>query len=574
MNWYPELDESQAGNAPIFLYPTPGLQVRYLLNNGPIRGSITVVGRTFVVAGPDFAELNVDGSVKYWGVVSNDSLTITMAASPQQLLLESGGIAYVFDLAANLLTAIPSVTFSGLVNQVGICDDFFLVSIRNSKTFYVSAPLDANKWTANGSAIVSVFPDNIVSMTVIHREIFFQSDTKSVWYYDSGAIFPFDVVPGSDSDQGSAARASTAQINNQPFWLAANERGQGIVMSSVGYTPRRISTHAIEFAIQGYSRIDDAVGFTEEDQGHYFYFLYFPTPSVTWVYDLATSMWHQRGYAVLTTGQFQAAHYQNHTFNFGKHLVGDWSTPRVYEMHIPIANSTGGWDFVTDDGNYIRRTRRAPHISHEQKWQFFHQLTLYMETGIGPSPPWLGPQPPGNLVLRDSSTKLWSIGVSDIGILTSTPVTQGVEQPLTLNDPGNTTSWKIGVTTLGQITTTQVAFNALNPTTFNMISTSGLFLYTLKVTFVGVLQTYFAGAYLPDMNPKINLRWSNDGGHKWSNMYERTCGLAGEFKKRVFWTRLGRSRDMVVEISCSHPVPFRLIDGYLEFTPARDMVAA
>lgn len=568
INFYPEINESGAGNAPIYLYPTPGLKAVYnsIEFGNVVRGLFTITGRTFAVVDGYFLEFHSDLTQTQWGVVANDGLPVSMAASPQQLLLASGGTAYIFDLIANTFTAISGATFSGQVAQVGICDDFFLASIKNSKEFYVSAPLDAADWTTNGSAIVSVFPDNIVSMTVVHREIFFTSDTKAVWYYDSGNIFPFDVVAGSDMDQGCAAQNSTVLLNNTVFWLGADERGQGVVWTANGYTPQRISTHAIEFAIQGYGRIDDCVGFTMQDQGHYFYFLYFPTPSVTWVYDAITRLWHQRAYNVATTGLFQAARYQNHTFNFGKHLVGDWGSPLTYELHIPRSNGTGGWDFVTDNGNYIRRVRRAPHISKEQKWLYFHQLQVYLESGLGPSPPWLGPQPPGILILRDSALNLWSIGVSDIGILTTLPIAVAIEQTLTLNDPGNTTSWKVGISTLGVITTTSVVFNPLNPTVRNMVSNSGLFLYQLQVTKTGVLQTFFGGTYQPPGDPLVSLRWSDDAGHRWSNDYTRGVGQAGKFKKRVYWMRLGRARDRVFELSCSDPIPFRIVDAYLDFT--------
>ena len=359
-----------------------------------IRGIFTVTGRTFAVAGPDFTEIMANGTSVVRGTVSNNSLPVTMAASPQQLLLTSAGTAYVFDLTANTLTTIAAATFSGPVAQCGICDDFFIVTIKNSKEFVVSAPLDATDWVTNGSAIVSVFPDNIISFIVSHRELWFFSDTKTVVYYDSGNVFPFDVIPGSDMDQGCAAEFSTALLANTIFWLGADERGNGVVWMANGYTPQRISNHAVEFALQGYTRIDDAIALTIQDQGHYFYVLYFPTPSTTWVYDTATGMWHQRGYFNTIIAQFKAARYQNHTFNFGKHLVGDWASDLVYELHIPVQNQNGSWSFATDNGNLIHRVRRAPHISNEQRRQAHFELQVLVETGLGPVPPLLAGGPP------------------------------------------------------------------------------------------------------------------------------------------------------------------------------------
>lgn len=69
-------------------------------------------------------------------------------------------------------------------------------------------------------------------------------------------------------------------------------------------------------------------------------------------------------------------------------------------------------------------------------------------------------------------------------------------------------------------------------------------------------------------DPVISLRWSDDGGHTWSNSYDRSFGAAGEYKTRVIWRRLGRARDRIFEISVSDPVPARIVDGYAEFTGA------
>ncbi len=430
---------------------------------GITRGQLTISGRSFAVIGNSFNETLANGTLTNWGAVANDALPVTMAASPQQLLLASAGTAYVFDLALNTLTAIPGATFSGPVSIVGICDDFFIAVIANSKEFYVSAPLDANDWVTNGSAIVSVFPDNIVSMIVDHREIFFASDTKSVWYYDSGNVFPFDVVTGGFVEAGSAAKSALVQLDNTIFWLGADERGTCVVWRGYGYTPQRVSNHAIEFAMQGYSRVDDAVSFAYQDQGHQFYVIYFPTPSKTWVYDTLTQMWHERGFWLESIGQYRAAHYWNHTFNFGKHLVGDWQSGNIYQMHIPVYNN-GVWDFADDAGNPIRRVRRSPHISSEQKRMFLSALQVYLESGLGPNPP---------LTNADGSAR----------------------------------------------------------------------------------------------GPQMTLRWSTDSAHTWSNEYTRDCGQSGEYRKRVRWLRLGRSRDRIFEISCSDPIPWRVVDSYLELTP-------
>lgn len=444
-------------------------------NSGPIRAQIDINGRSFAICGSDFDEIFANGTFVVRGQVANDSLIATMAATPQQILIASAGTAYVFDLMANTLTAIPGVTFSGPVSQAAVCDDFFILTIQNSKTFYVSAPLDATDWVTNGSAIVSVFPDNIVGMLVFQRQIWFDSDTQSVVYYDSGNIFPFDVNPNAFIEAGLAAKSTMAIFNNSIAWLGSDARGHGKVWLASGYTPTRISNHAVEFAIQGYSRIDDAVAFSYQDQGHEFYFLYFPTPSVAWVYDANTGMWHQQGFWLESVGQFRAPHRWTHAFSFGTHLVGDWQSGKIYEMKI-ATYVNGSWTFGDDDGNPIRWVRRAPHISKMQKRQFFSELQVYCETGLGPVPALSVPALyPTFIVLPEfgNPSNSWRVQIADNGTISRTS-TSAPSQQLFLSLGG--LSFKIFVAPGGaSFSLVGVPFNPSYPTSFPMATTTSFF---------------------------------------------------------------------------------------------------
>jgi hypothetical protein len=65
-------------------------------------------------------------------------------------------------------------------------------------------------------------------------------------------------------------------------------------------------------------------------------------------------------------------------------------------------------------------------------------------------------------------------------------------------------------------------------------------------------------------DPKVCLRFSDDGGHTWSNEKWRSAGKTGQFKQRVKWNRLGQFRDRVWEVSGADPVKTVLISAYLE----------
>lgn len=65
-------------------------------------------------------------------------------------------------------------------------------------------------------------------------------------------------------------------------------------------------------------------------------------------------------------------------------------------------------------------------------------------------------------------------------------------------------------------------------------------------------------------NPQAILRYSDDGGHTWSNEKWADVGAIGNYKTRVNWRRLGSSRDRVYEVSVSDPVKVVLIGAELD----------
>ena len=64
-------------------------------------------------------------------------------------------------------------------------------------------------------------------------------------------------------------------------------------------------------------------------------------------------------------------------------------------------------------------------------------------------------------------------------------------------------------------------------------------------------------------DPQIMMRYSDDGGHTWSDSLWRTIGKVGKYKTRVRWNKLGRSRDRVYEVSVSDPVFVQINGAYL-----------
>jgi hypothetical protein len=70
----------------------------------------------------------------------------------------------------------------------------------------------------------------------------------------------------------------------------------------------------------------------------------------------------------------------------------------------------------------------------------------------------------------------------------------------------------------------------------------------------------------PGYTPQVMLRWSDDGGHTWSNEHWVSMGRIGTYGTRAIWRRLGMTqklRDRVYEVSGTDPVKIDIVGAEL-----------
>lgn len=300
----------------------------------------------------------------------SDTRPVSMVGSKSQMIFVSGDRLYGLDLATNDL--IVPEGLQGTVETVGYCDGYGIALLKDSKRFQYSAPGDLFSWNPLDIAEVTTPPDNIVSMLVDHRLIWLFGRTKtSVWYNSGNADNPWEPHPSGFIEAGCGARKSPTRIDNSIVWIGEDDRGSRVVWRANGFTPVRVSDHAVEYAMSqmAAASITDAVGYSYVEQGHTFYRIYFPNAG-TWAYDVATNMWAEVGYWAGTG--YNAHRSQCHAFAFGKHLVGDWYTATIYEMSLA---------YSTDAGTIIRRLRRAPHLAKENRHLFYSEFVLDLDPG-------------------------------------------------------------------------------------------------------------------------------------------------------------------------------------------------
>ena len=216
-------------------------------------------------------------------------------------------------------------------------------------------------------------PDNLVSIIVDHREVYLMGEDSSEVWVDAGTFpFPFQRIPGTSTQHGIVAKFSVARLGNSFAYLSRNIRGQSQVMLMEGYIPKRISTHAVENTLVN-QPVSDAVAFTYQLEGHEVYVISFPTLDITWAYDITTDMWHKWLWCDNTNTYHRCrancvAVFQNMV------LVGDWQNGQIYELDP---------NNFTDNGQNVRRLRRAPHLVTDLQRQYFEEFQIQFQPGVG-----------------------------------------------------------------------------------------------------------------------------------------------------------------------------------------------
>lgn len=375
VNLYPQRVQTPGGYV---LYPTPGLTAFATPAGSPGRGifsqALGGTERAFVVIGPTLYEVGSDGTITSRGTVAMDGNPATMCTNGDggdQLFVTSGDTGYILTLGTNVLTTeVSDVTMGGFM------DGYFIALDNATSTIKISDLLDGETWDGTQIAQRSTAADPWRAMLVKYPRVWLLGEhTGDVWYNAGTSPFPFAPIQGVQIPYGIAASFSMTTVGPAIMWLTHNQNGDGQVVEALGYAPTVVSTEPLEYALSTYSRIDDAVAWSYQDQGHEFYVLNFPAANRTWCYDRTEGMWHERGTWDAVNGEFDVWGPQYHALVFNQHLVLHAGNGTIYRM---------SHDLYTDsDGAGLRRLRVPPILANEQNRMFIDRLQLHVEAGLG-----------------------------------------------------------------------------------------------------------------------------------------------------------------------------------------------
>lgn len=377
INLFPEMVETKSGKDVGMFLMCPGLDLLGTFGSGPIRGARAIGSTLYLVSGNTvYSTTSAAWAATSLGTISTASGPVSMIDNGSQVVFFDGSAGYL--ISGGVLSTL-SLPFTG-PGTAAYQDGFGIVNQVGTSTWYQSNLGDLSTWSALNFSAADSQPDNLIAIADIHREVWlFKQYDIEVWINAGLSGFAFQRLQGVFLELGCAAAASVVMAGEQLIWLARDRQGQATVVSAAGYKERRISTHAIERAIQSYSVVSDAIAYAYQQEGHLFYVLTFPTGNATWVYDVTASgltgfpVWHQR--AEFIGGQYNR-HWGNAYVSFaGRNIVGDYRTGKLYAFNL---------DTNTDAGavrKWLRSWRALPKPSDQPTR--FSSLRIDMETGMG-----------------------------------------------------------------------------------------------------------------------------------------------------------------------------------------------
>lgn len=364
INLYAEQTQATA-KAPVVLHGTPGLkEFLDLGTNAPILGMHFFNNLLYVVSGNAVYTVNAGGIVTKIG----DTGTIV---KPVQILDNSVEVV-ILDNANGATATATDVSISSIddpdfrnPSSMTFLDGYVIYTERETDVWFISDLRDARSYNALDFTRAEADSDKAVRAFATYKELWIFGERSIELYSNTGnPAFPFETQQGASLQQGCGAVLSVAQIKNAITWLGED----GTVQSAVGYSPRKISTPAIDEKIRKIADISDAYGFTYTQEGHDFYVLTFPG-DFTICYDFTVGEWHERK-------SFESPVWDvtSHEFAFGKNLVGSSKNGKIYELDL---------DTYTEDGEEIERIVQTPPFWGEKNTIYLDRMEIDFEPGIG-----------------------------------------------------------------------------------------------------------------------------------------------------------------------------------------------
>lgn len=368
INLYAEAAPPPNASTDVVLLQTPGSDLFCDLGVGPLQGLYGIGQTLYAVSGGILFAVTPEGTKTTVGGIPSTQPYVDFIESPLELLIAAGQHGHIVTLDTGELTTITDTDFPGARSGV-FMDGVAVVVAPDSAQSNVSGINDFTQWDPLEFVVESTVKQNILAIKDDRKEFWMFGDKAIIPYTRTGTGgYPFERVTNAILDKNLVAQWSVAVSDNTYFWLGRKKEEGGLcVWRAAGYSPQRVSTHAIEQQMERFSNPQDAIAFTYMLGGHIHYVLNFPGQA-TFVLDLATNLWHEWN----RFGEDWST-FTHHTYFEEKHIVGG-ADGKLYRLDPAL---------YTHAGETIVRRMISPVFDADGKNIRISRVELELEAGVG-----------------------------------------------------------------------------------------------------------------------------------------------------------------------------------------------
>ena len=385
-NWYPNKPQVQGALSQGNLFGSSGIS--QIQTTGEVkqvnRGMHVKAGKPYFLNGTDL--VRVDRSVDEFGEETFTNVTlgtipgderVSMADNGTELMvLVPGGNGYIIDETSGTpfvqITA-PGFTSSGAPQIVVFIDSYFVCS-TDSKRFIRSDSNQGTVWNALNFFTAESDPDDIVGLQVYNNKLFVLGSEVTEEFNNNAGIFQ---RTGFFIDKGLFAPFSTIATNNSFMWIGGGTNESPAIWTLNGNTPVKVSTTAIDSALQDFSleQIQQAFAYSYAQNGHYF--VGFSLPTRTFEINTITGKWNERTSQIINSkGLTETIRWRVNSLGaaYNRILVGDSQDGRIGSVEV---------DTYTEYGSEIIRVMSTQVISDQGRAIVIPELEATFEAGVG-----------------------------------------------------------------------------------------------------------------------------------------------------------------------------------------------
>ncbi len=350
------------GRAPFPIYAIDGLgEWSSVAASGGVRAMLAMDNTLYVVVGRIVYAIDASGAETELGGLPSDG-PVYMARnrrSPNpQIAVVCDGIYKM--ISGSVLTDVNDADLPP-PSSVTHLDGYFVFGVSNGR-MYASAIDDGNDIAALDFAAAEGNPDDIVMVTTRGRELL-AVGSKSTEFWSNTAQDNFAFSRANSIEIGCLSGKSVASISQTIAFVAHD----GTIRILDGYTPQRISNHAVERFIADTTDKSTLVATSWSDRGHSFYCL--SSPIGTWTYDMTTQLWHERKSYGLDRWRVSCVE------RFGDQLIaGHYDEGTLYTMSPGV---------YAEGGDPILMEVRPSAIHAHPNKMVLHRLDVDVVPGVG-----------------------------------------------------------------------------------------------------------------------------------------------------------------------------------------------